>query len=108
MLTSMIKIDDLNSAGKVLRGEIPDPLGSIADDDLLPGSAPASFPSLEVQSSAKLLSGLDGSGVSGGVRIANGVAILVPTGLCKHATELGLAGVGGLAIAFTLSAYGFL
>ena len=34
----MIEIDDLNRAGKVLLGKIPDPFGPIAHDDLLFGA----------------------------------------------------------------------
>jgi hypothetical protein len=40
VLSGVIKIDDLNRAGEVLIGNIPDPFRSIADDDLLFGAVP--------------------------------------------------------------------
>lgn len=61
----MVEIDDLDSAGKMLGGEIPDPLGAIADDYLLFGAAPAAFPGFDVQPLAELLGGFDSAGIRG-------------------------------------------
>ncbi len=44
MLARMVEIDDLDSAGKVLLGDVPDPFCSIAHDDFLLRSAPAPLP----------------------------------------------------------------
>src|ERR1039457_411156 len=43
VLAGVIKIDDLNRAGEVLIGNIPDPFRSIAYDDLLFGAAPTAL-----------------------------------------------------------------
>ena len=61
VLASVIQIDDLNRAGKVLLGEIPDPFGPIAHDDLLFRAAPAALPGFQVDALAKLFGGLDGA-----------------------------------------------
>ena len=74
----MIEIDDLDGAGKMWLGQIPDPFGPVAHDDLLFGATPAALPSFQIEPLAKLLGGFDGAGVGGGIRIADGVALLVP------------------------------
>ena len=74
----MIEIDDLHRAGKMLVGQIPDPLGSIAHDDFLFGAAPAALPGFHVEPLAKLFGGLDGAGVGSGIRIANGDSLPRP------------------------------
>jgi len=48
MLPGMIKIHDLNRAGKVLLSDIPDPLGSVADNHFLGSTAPAALPGFGV------------------------------------------------------------
>ena len=55
VLAGVIEIDDLNRAGEVLIGNIPDPFGSIADDDLLFGAAPTALPGFQIEALAKLL-----------------------------------------------------
>jgi hypothetical protein len=47
MLAGMKQIDDLNGAGEMFVGNVPDPFRSIADHDLLFHAAPAAFPSLQ-------------------------------------------------------------
>jgi len=49
VLAGVIKIDDLNRAGEVLIGNIPDPLRSIADDDLLFGAAPTALADFQIE-----------------------------------------------------------
>ena len=72
VLARVIQIDDLHRAGKMLLGQIPDPFGPIAHDDLLFRAAPAALPGFHVDALAKLFGGLDGAGVGGGIRIADG------------------------------------
>jgi hypothetical protein len=55
MLASVIRIDNLKGAGKVLGGQIP--LRPVAHHHLLSGTAPAAFPGFRVKSSAKLFGG---------------------------------------------------
>jgi hypothetical protein len=50
MLACVEQIANLNCAGKVLLGQIPDPFGSVAYNDLLLGAAPPAFPGFHVES----------------------------------------------------------
>lgn len=44
VLASVIQIDDLHRTGKVLVGQVPDPFGAVAYDDLLLRATPAPVP----------------------------------------------------------------
>ena len=92
----MEQIDDLNGTGKVFPGEVPDPFGAVADDDFLLRAVPSAVPGFEVDAFAKLFGVLDGAGVSGGIGIAYGVALLVPCGLRENASEFDFLCVGAL------------
>ena len=78
MLPGMIQIHDLNGAGKVLVGQIPDPDGSVSKDHFDRGPLPASAPGLGIDAEAELFGGFDGSYIGGGVRVADGPALLDP------------------------------
>src|ERR1700730_17585713 len=90
MLPGMIQIHDLNGAGKVLVGQIPDPDGPVSKDHFDCGPFPTSTPSLRIEAEAELFGGFNGSYVGGGVRFADGPASLVHGGLREHAAELAL------------------
>src|SRR5260370_32008663 len=92
----MIKIDDLNRARKMLAGDVPDPLGAVAQDDLNEGAAPASVPGFQIEALAELGGSLNGSRVGGGIRIADRVAFLIVCGLRENTPELGFPGGSGL------------
>src|ERR1017187_7176229 len=47
VLASVKEIDNLNCAGEVLRGDVPDPFGSVADRHFLSRPAPAAIPGLD-------------------------------------------------------------
>src|SRR5438132_13734370 len=98
MLPGMIQIHDLNGAGKMLIGEIPDPDGPVSNDHFDRGPLPTSTPSLRIYAEAELFGSFDGSYVGGGVRIADGPAFLVDGGLREHAAELALACAGALSV----------
>src|ERR1700686_3674699 len=98
MLPGMIQIHDLNGAGKVLVGEIPDPDGPISQDHFDGGPLPTSAPSLRIDAEAELFGGFDGSYVGGGVRVSDGPAFLVHGGLREHAAEFALACAGELPL----------
>ena len=72
MLAGMIEIDDLDRAGKVLIGDVPDPVGAIADDDFGWGAVPSAVPGLGIDPKAELFGGFDGADVGGGIGIAHG------------------------------------
>src|SRR5580658_214131 len=97
MLPGMIQVYDLNGAGKMLVGQIPDPDGPVSNDHPDRGPLPTSAPSLRIDAKAELLGGFDGSLVGGGVRIADGPAFLVHAGLREHAADLALACAGALS-----------
>jgi len=88
MLPGVIEIDNLNSAGEVLIGEVPDPDGTVANDDFDGGPLRASAESFGVDAVAELLGGLDGACIGGRIRITDGPAIFVDPGLGEYGTEL--------------------
>src|SRR5450759_1914667 len=107
MLPGMIKVDDLNGAGKVLVGEIPDPWGTVSDDDFERSPLPTSVPSLGIDAEAELIGGFDGSHIGGRIWVADGPAFLVHGGLREHAAELALACAGTLSLDPARSSLGF-
>ena len=98
MLPGMIKIDDLDRAGKVLLGQIPDPDGPVSDDDFGGGPLPTPAPSLGIDAEAELFGGFDGSHIGSGLQVADGPAFLIHGGLREHAAELALACAGALSL----------
>src|SRR6266849_7264417 len=107
MLPGMIEIHDLNGAGKVLVGQIPDPHRSVSDHHFHSGPLPASAPSLRIDAEAELFGSFDGSYVGGGAHVADGPAFLVHCSLYEHAAQLALAGAGGLSLDPTHASLGF-
>ena len=65
---------------------IPDPFGAVADDDFYFRAVPASIPGFQIDSFAQRVGVLNGSRVSGGIGIADGVALFVPCGLGEDAS----------------------
>jgi len=63
VLPGMKQIDDLNSAGEVLIGIVPDPLGPISDHDLLLGAIPTAIPGFQINSTAKPAGAFDSAGI---------------------------------------------
>jgi hypothetical protein len=53
MLASVPDIDDLDRACKMLVGDIPDPLGAVAEHDFLFGPIPSPFEGFHIEPSAK-------------------------------------------------------
>src|SRR6266498_4047305 len=98
MLPGMIKVHDLDGAGKVLIGQIPDPNGSVADDHFELGPLPSSAPSFAIDAVAELFGGFDGTHVGSGIRVADGPSFVVHRRLSEHATEFALAGTSTLAL----------
>src|SRR5450755_2077401 len=97
MLTRVKEIDNLHCAWKVLVGNIPNPFGAITHDHLLFRVAPVALTGFHIQSLSKRIGGFDGADVSGGIRIADGVPLLIPSGLGEDAAQLDLSGVRGLS-----------
>src|SRR5712692_4306326 len=97
MLPGMVEVDDLNSAGKMLVGQIPDPDSPVSDDDFDAGPLPTSTPGLGIDTEAELFGCFDGAHIGGGLRVAAGPAFLVHGGLREHAAELALACAGALS-----------
>src|SRR5271154_3357278 len=106
MLTSVVKVDDLDGARKVLVGEIPDPHRAVADHYFLVGSAPAAPPSFGVQPEAELFGGLDGGHIGSGPLVTHWAAVLVGEGLREHATEFDFARVRRLAFELARATFG--
>ena len=106
VLASVKEIDNLNRAGEVLRGDVPDPFGSVADRHFLSRPAPAAIPGFQIEPLSELFSRFDGAGIGGRVRVADGVTFRVPFGLGKHASQLGFARGGRLSRFFAGSSLG--
>src|ERR1035438_3423560 len=87
MLPGMIKIHDLDGAGKVLLSQIPDPNGSVADDHFEFGPLPSSAPGFAIDAVAELFGGFDGAHIGGGIGVADGPSLVVHGCLSEHATE---------------------
>jgi hypothetical protein len=70
------QVDDLNGARKMPVGLIPDPFGAIGYDDFLFRTVPPTIPGFPIKPLSKLAGCLDGAGVGGRIRIADGIALL--------------------------------
>src|ERR1022692_3795367 len=108
VLTCVIKVDDLNRAGEVLLGNIPDPFRSIAYDDLLFGAVPTALAGFQIEAQTKLLRRFNRTNVGSRAGIAEGKAFLIPCRLRKHASQLSLPRVGRLPFRLACSAQRFL
>jgi len=93
MLAGVIEIDDLNRAGEVDIGQIPNPFGSVADDNLLLRAAPSAVPGFPTEASAELFGDLDGSGIGGRIGIANRETFFVMRRLSEYASQFQVRGV---------------
>src|ERR1035437_4526963 len=78
VLSGVIKIDDLNRAGEVLLGNIPDPFRSIAYDDLLLGAVPTALAGFQIEAQPKLLRRFNRANVGSRAGTAEGKAFLIP------------------------------
>src|SRR2546430_1746646 len=102
MLAGVVEIDNLNGVGKMQGHKIPNPFGAVADHDLLECAAPAASPGFPIDSTTKLFRTLDGSGVGGGIGIADWIAFLIPRRLGEHASQLGFPSMGRLTFGLAL------
>src|SRR5258708_23768704 len=102
MLAGGGEIDNLNRARKVQGDKIPNPFGAVANHDLLECAAPATSPSFRIDSSAKLFRTLDGSGIRGGIGIADWIALLIHLRLGECASPFHFPRNGPFALALPL------
>src|SRR6266699_1124985 len=82
--------------------KIPNPFGAVTDHDLLECAAPAASAGFPIDSTTKLFRTLDGSGVGGGIGIADGIAFLIPRRLGEDASQLGFPSMGRLTFGLAL------
>src|SRR5215469_15273580 len=101
----MIKIHNLNRAGKLAVSDVPDPDRTVGNDDLFFGLGPASPPSFGVDAAAEFFGRRIYAGIGSGTFIAHPPARCIGTGLGKHATELHFSRMCRFAV-FALSAFG--
>src|SRR5258708_33787331 len=102
MMAGVVEIDNLRDARKVQVDKIPNPFGAVANHDLLECAAPATSPSLRIDSPAKLFRALDRSGIRGGIGIADGIALLIPPRLGEDASQFDFPSMARLACALAL------
>jgi hypothetical protein len=81
VLAGVVEIDDLNGAGKVVIGEIPDPDRAVGKRHFPFRPAPTAAPSFGVDAETEVLSRLDCPGIRGGALIAHRTACVVGGGL---------------------------
>src|SRR5260370_17169472 len=84
VLSGVIKINNLNRAGKVLISNIPYPFGSIADDNLLFGAAPTSLAGFQIEAQAKLLRRFNRGNVGSRTGVSEAEPFLIPGLLRNH------------------------
>src|SRR5207237_5988664 len=77
MLPDMIEIYDFDGAGELLRGDVPDPVGTVAHHHFHLRPAPATLMSFGIDAAGELAGSLDGPGVRSGFLIAHGPALVV-------------------------------
>src|SRR5438067_2011493 len=102
MLPGVKQIDDLDGAREMLVGNVPNPLRSIAHENLLFGAGPTAPPRFQVDALAKLFGRFNRADIGGRVRVADGIAFLVPSRLREGTAQLGLPRVGWLPFGLTL------
>ena len=100
VLAGVKEIDNLHRAGKMLLGQVPDPLGPVGYDNYFLSAAPAAIPGFHIEPLTKLFSDFDSADVGGGTRIAEGMALLVGRGLGEDASQLGFPRMGRLTVDF--------
>src|SRR6185436_3559890 len=83
VLASMPDVNNLDRASKVLVGNVPDPLGPIAQHNFLLGPIPAALPSFDVETTAKQFGGFDCSGVGGRACVPNRSPFRIGRGLSE-------------------------
>src|SRR5207244_5349709 len=107
MLPRMVEIYNLNSAGEVLVGDVPNPESAIAKNDFRFRPVPASIPGFPINAPSELLGRFDRSCIGGGGVIAYGPAFVIHFRLCEDASQLDLARVRWLSESLALTALGF-
>src|SRR5215471_12097420 len=98
MLASVVEVDNFDRTGKVQVGQIPDPFRPVAHHYPHRGPAPTPCPGFQEKPFTEFFGGLDSTGIRGRIRIAEGIALLVPMGLGEHTTQLRFAGMSRLAL----------
>ena len=79
LFARMVEIHDLNRAGKMPVGKIPDPVRAIAHDNTDRGLVPAPIVDLRIDPEAEVLGGLDSADIGGGSLIARRPALIIDT-----------------------------
>jgi hypothetical protein len=107
MLASVEEVDNLDCAGKMLIGEIPDPDRAIGDDHFLFRPAPATPPSFGIDAQTKLFGGFDRGDVGCRAIIADRPALFIGSGLSENAAEFHFSRVCQLSLAFARATFDF-
>src|SRR6202041_407522 len=104
----MKEIDDLDGSREVEIGLIPDPFSSVSRHDGLVRPCLPPLPSFGIETATEWLTALDGAYIAGRGLIPYRIALFIDGGLREYAAQLGLTGVGGLAVLFASTAFSFL
>src|SRR5579859_296014 len=98
MLASVPDVDDLDCTGKMLVGDIPDPLGAITQHHLLFSAIPTPFEGFGIKAATKQLGRFNRPSVGGGSGVTNGSALWVGCGLGGDRPELDFPGARRLPL----------
>src|SRR5580658_5354623 len=96
MLAGMPDIDDLDRTRKMLIGDIPDPLGAVAQHHFLFSPIPTSFEGFGVDPTAEQFGSFDRSGIGGRSGISNRATLRVGRSLGEDTTQFDFASACGL------------
>ena len=106
----MEEVQDLDGSGEVFRGEVPDPGGSVCDDDLpdhVVEPAPGGFPQNPGGEVGRTLSCIGGrgafygGGIAGGAFVPDGNALVVGRLRAPDDAELHFPGLCGAVLLFS-------
>src|SRR5947209_6548921 len=106
MLACVVEIHDLNRAGKMAVGKIPDPVRAIAHNHSHRGPVPAPMVGLRIDPEPEVFGSLNSADISGGTLIAHRPALIIDTGLRKHAAQFAFSSARRLAWRSTRAAFG--
>ena len=103
VLASVIEIDNLDSARELFFANVPDPVSTVAHDDLDLSPTPAALMRFGVDSAGEFGGRFDGPGVGSGLIIAHGPPLVIGGSLREDATEFSLTGVSPPLCSFPAS-----
>ena len=108
MLAGVEQVHDLGGFGELVRGDVPDPGGAVAEDGQLADVIGAAADAFCLDQVPEHGGGLEGGDVTAGAGVPHRVSVLAGVVLGEEHGELDLAGAGPPVLAFSFPPGGFL